>query len=301
MNNVVEFKAVENWTSHFLPFPLQRMRIRVEREDAPIPSLIFRGRFGCQLLKQFCSCPARASTHHNTESPHSPDCLYTLLFKPAPLSEPCRPDAPPPIVFNTYCLRGQHYLEITTFVTDTFLLKTIASVLQHLGSGEVQYEQQVEGRDWRPELPKDVSENGLSIPPAPEKISIQFLTPTRLRKGGRWISASQLEAPDFLYALYRRHKSLSYQYGTPLNWDMKHLAEDTRDFQFDEKHLYWSDARRSNAKKVVEHSGVVGMATLSRDLYEEYWSIIWAGQFINIGKGAAHGLGRYQVSVVTSL
>lgn len=295
MSNVVEFKDIENWTSHSLPFPLQRMRIRIHPYESPIPSLYFRGQFGLNLLKLFCRCqPADTSEH-------KPNCPYAQLFKPAALSATRYPDAAPPLVFNTYALRDVHYLEVTAFVRERSALNIIANVLKSLGSGNIEYEQKIESRDWRSQPAADTSERRLPIPPAPEKISIQFLTPTRIRKQGKWISATQMEAPDFLYALYRRYKSLSYQYGTPLNWDMRQLAEDTKHFKFDEKHLYWADARRSNARKVVEHSGINGMASLSRDLYEQYWPIIWAGQFINIGKGAAHGLGRYRIAVVTSL
>lgn len=301
MSNILEFKTIDNWTSHFLPFPLVRLRIEVGPETFAIPSLVHRGRFGSQLLSQSCQFEVSSQAPACSGCPYRTDCYYTRLFKPAALSERSVPDASPPLVFSTRSQQGRDYLEVTLFNNEASIISQVSSVLETLGFGSVEYEQFIESGDWRPTPVSGSRASQLLVPPAPEKIAVQFLTPTRLRRRGQWVTAQQMELSDFLYALYRRYKSLSYQYGTPLNWDLRQLGDDTRTMMFDEKYLCWADARRSTTKKVVEHSGVVGMATIKRDFYEAYWPIIWAGQFIHIGKGAAHGLGRYRISVITSL
>lgn len=291
--------------SYLLPFSLIRLRTEVSGTDFPIPSLYYRGEFGKTLLQSVC----RNKVTHKAPAcdccNYKSNCSYTSVFKPAVLTQRHLPDSLPALVFNTSAERGHLYLEVSVFLTDTDSIQSVSDTLQSLSSRpdrKVEVEERLGSRCWRPAGEAAIlPQRRVQIPAAPDQIQIQFLTPTRVRKKGHWLSADEFEAGDFIHTLFRRMKNITYEYGLPVNWNFERLAEDCRGLIFDQKTLCWADASRSTVKKKVEHSGLVGNVTFTLANYPEFWPLIWAGQFINLGKGAAHGLGRYQVSALTSL
>lgn len=119
------------------------------------------------------------------------------------------------------------------------------------------------------------------------KITIKFQTPLRLLHKGaplREIRFCQLAG-----ALFRRVSSLAYYYGKEeLPHDFKWLAQRSREIVCTHADLSW-----------VNHGGslqgVEGTLAFSGEL-AEFTPFLHLGSLLNVGKGAAYGMGSYRLS-----
>lgn len=119
------------------------------------------------------------------------------------------------------------------------------------------------------------------------RISIEFQTPLRLLHKGaplRDVRFSHLAG-----ALFRRVSSLAYYYGKEeLPQDFKWLAQLSREIICTRSDLHWVNRGGSL-------QGVEGVADFSGDL-ADFMPFLHLGSVLNIGKGAAYGMGSYRFS-----
>jgi hypothetical protein len=131
---------------------------------------------------------------------------------------------------------------------------------------------------------------------SPERVTLEFLTPTRLKHQGRWAK----EGPPFHVLLRRlldRVSSLSYFHcGQMFEADFRGLIERAGGVRIARAETRWEDWSRFSGrqKQRVEMGGLVGWATYSGDL-SEYLPLLALGELVHVGKGTVFGNGRYVV------
>ena len=121
-----------------------------------------------------------------------------------------------------------------------------------------------------------------------DHLTISIETPLRLLSKGyplRTVDFSVLAG-----ALFRRISSLAYYYGgVEPDFDFKWLAEKAREISIDSSHAGWVSWGGSI-------QGVLGNIEISGDL-SELLPFLKVGELLNVGKGAAYGMGSYRLSV----
>jgi len=131
---------------------------------------------------------------------------------------------------------------------------------------------------------------------APTKVTLSFLTPTRIKYRGRF--TDQLEFHVLFRNLLRRASLLSY-FHCGFKLDDSHfpdLIEQAKEINISDSRLHWHDwTRWSNRQQTkMKMGGVMGEITYEGDL-SPFWPYIRLGQYVHVGKGSSFGLGKYEV------
>jgi CRISPR-associated endoribonuclease Cas6 len=122
----------------------------------------------------------------------------------------------------------------------------------------------------------------LVLPPG--SLSLSIVTPMRLMSEGRPLKV--LSFTHFIGALMRRVSSMVYYSGgQELGFDFRWLAEQSRLVSCSSTDLHWEEWSG-------RWSGFTGRITFAGDL-SEFHLFLLAGEYLNLGKGATFGLGRY--------
>jgi len=128
-----------------------------------------------------------------------------------------------------------------------------------------------------------------------DRVAIEFLTPCRVKIGGRLVNA--LEFEDLMRVLFRRLSALDHFYGNEL-LDLRydpwlHLAGEVRTVG---SSLRWVDWERySNRQKTkMKLGGFVGRVEYEGPI-EPFLPFLHAGVITHIGKNASFGLGQYRL------
>ena len=120
------------------------------------------------------------------------------------------------------------------------------------------------------------------------RVTIEFMTPLRLMHKGAPLR--EIEFSALAGGLFRRISSLAYYYGgEELTHDFKWLAERSREISCSRSNLGWIN-RGSGLQ------GVEGVATFCGEL-ADFIPFLSLGSRLNIGKGAAYGMGSYRFSI----
>jgi len=132
------------------------------------------------------------------------------------------------------------------------------------------------------------------------KISIKYLTPTRLMVDGK-----PLRKPSFFQVfpfMLRRATSMLYAHcGVEVLDDPAQILGLARELDVLDVQLRWQDWRTLSTRQGLALGGFVGEMTLAgRALEELYWVLAVASLF-GIGKGATYGAGRFEISSESSL
>jgi len=118
-------------------------------------------------------------------------------------------------------------------------------------------------------------------------VTIEFLTPLRVMHKG--IPLREIEFSELAGCLFRRISSLAYYYGgEELAHDFKWLAERSREISCNRSGLDWIN--RGGGLQ-----GLEGIATYCGEL-ADFIPFLSLGSRLNIGKGAAYGMGSYSFS-----
>ncbi len=131
---------------------------------------------------------------------------------------------------------------------------------------------------------------------SPERVTLEFLTPTRLKYQGRWAK----EGPPFHVLLRRlldRVSSLSYFHcGQQFEADFRGLIERAAGVRIARAQTRWEDWSRFSGrqKQRVEMGGLAGQVTYAGDL-RDYLPLLALGEWVHAGKGTVFGNGRYGV------
>jgi hypothetical protein len=132
-------------------------------------------------------------------------------------------------------------------------------------------------------------------PPA-SKLTVNFLTPTRLKHAGRFAK----EGPPFhvlIRAILRRVSSLSYFHcGERWETDYRGIIEAAQGVQLAGAGTEWVDWERYSRRQRqrMNLGGLVGRATYEGDL-EPFLPLLVLGELVHVGKGTVFGNGWYEV------
>jgi hypothetical protein len=131
---------------------------------------------------------------------------------------------------------------------------------------------------------------------APAEVTLDFVTPLRLKRDGHALGIGSLAPADLLMALVRRSAELcELQLGRPTGWDFAALKRAAAAVS-GAKQLAWRDwTRWSNRQQQhMKFSGAVGQWHLTGDL-RPFWPLLHLGQWLHVGGKATFGLGHYRL------
>lgn len=119
-----------------------------------------------------------------------------------------------------------------------------------------------------------------------DAVTLELQTPLRLLHHG--VSLRALPFPVVAGALFRRISSLAYYYGgVELPHDFKWLAERSRLVSCSRSELVWVNRGGGG-------QGIEGVVTYRGEL-DEFIPFLNLGTLLNLGKGAAYGMGQYRL------
>jgi hypothetical protein len=138
------------------------------------------------------------------------------------------------------------------------------------------------------QMPKEPSPVG--------EVRVKTLTPMRVQRDGKPLSAEDISARAILMALIRR-VGLITEFHTNVEFDTDYstLGELAEQVTI-EKSLEWQDWRRysSRQKQKMSFGGVVGSMVFKGDL-GPFLPYLFVGQWLHVGKNATFGLGNYEI------
>lgn len=128
-----------------------------------------------------------------------------------------------------------------------------------------------------------------------DEVTLQFLTPARLRLKGRVI-----ENPSFaqlISSLSLRLSMLAETFGAPLGYDYKAMIERARQVTTRDSTLRLMALDRYSNRRggKLELDGFMGEVTFAGPAIQELLPLLVAGEFLHVGSGTAFGLGRYLI------
>lgn len=138
----------------------------------------------------------------------------------------------------------------------------------------------------------------IAAPAAPSAVTIQLLTPLRLKRDGRHVAPKAFRFSDLFRNLLRRLSMLTYFHtDTPLETDFKALVTQAETIAV-RSELAWKDLTRYSArqKTLMRLGGLVGRIDLEGQDLAPFWPYLWLGQWTHAGAGATMGLGHYTLT-----
>lgn len=119
------------------------------------------------------------------------------------------------------------------------------------------------------------------------EIVIRLLSPLRLIEQGR--QSSRFEFPRFAGSVMRRVSSLAYYYGGhEFDSDFKELSRQAAEAICTDYHFQKGSCGSSSTAGLCGHGSFIGD-------FDGLMPFLLLGAFLNIGKGATYGLGRFEV------
>ncbi len=289
------------------PLPIVRLSLTFRALDPvalpPYAGSTWRGALGQALRRTVCVCPGMACRSCMLRG----SCWYARLYE-TPARQDCGllagySDAPHPMVpvmapLGGACAVGDRLrLELSLFGRAREAVPYLVQAAQRMaafGLGRGRGKLVLEA--WEPLQ----GPAGSWEPPQPRfPVRLRIETPLRLRVRNRVLGPAEFTLRPFVTALLRRYSLLDCHHGDGgLDWDYKALAERADALEFSERELAWFRWSRysSRQQRHIDMDGLVG--TLLLRPCPELWSLLWAGQWLHVGKGASMGMGRYRLEPV---
>jgi hypothetical protein len=129
-----------------------------------------------------------------------------------------------------------------------------------------------------------------------QSLTLHFLTPTRLKEQGRWVSVGP-PFPVLIRTLLGRISSLSYFHcGKRLEVDFRGLIDQAGAVRLKESQTRWEDWDRFSGrqKQRIRMGGLVGRVIYEGNL-EPYLPLLAVGELVHVGKGTVFGNGQYRI------
>ena len=129
-----------------------------------------------------------------------------------------------------------------------------------------------------------------------DSLTLDFLTPTRIKHEGHWVS----QGPPFdalVKSLLGRVSSLSYFHcGQRLEADFRGLIDRASSVSIARSETGWEDWSRFSGRQQqrVEMGGLVGHVSYRGDL-GDYLPLLALGELVHVGKGTVFGNGQYRI------
>ena len=129
-----------------------------------------------------------------------------------------------------------------------------------------------------------------------KKITFHFLTPTRIKYNGKYVSDINFEI--IIRNLLRRLSSLSESHCDE-KWvlDWKDLINNAKEnVRTVSSNLKWHDWERYSSRQDsrIKMGGFMGEITFEGD-FLEFMPFIILGEYLHMGKGTVYGLGKYEI------
>ena len=308
------------------------LRVLTPMELPPYKGAVFRGAFGTILRRLVCV------TRQSDCRPCllRERCLYIALFDPPPppgfLESRKFQKAPRPYVLTPPLTPRRSFRTGETLDFDLVLLGPAIEALPYfihifMEMGRQGLGQRRLGREWgKYELIQvDFVKNGSARPIyekstrtltnfAPESgpvylpedeqatsLTLDFLTPLRLKRKGDLVTS--LSFPFFFECLARRLSVLAAFYGDACQLvDFSSLAAAADEVQVTHSRLRWFDWERYSRRQQAEmkFGGLKGRVQLAGKL-GPLLPILRLGSQVNAGEKTTFGLGRYEISGLSSV
>lgn len=311
-----------------IPYLRLRFVLRsVERAVLPpFKGSLLRGAFGHALRRATCSM---GPGHSCRECLLRRACLYTRLFETfvegeAPPFLRGIPTSPRPYVFETvteatefepgdpFCfdlllfgqatgLAAHALLAVERMARGGLGASRFPFVLDKAGAGLPQGGWQEIYKEGRPSpalanvAPRFPSE----VPVGEGRVTLCFLTPTRLQVRGRLEEEPGFRALVFL--MLRRTLELAwFHLPTPqmveIDWHLRPLLDRASQVRVSASDLRWHEWKRysNRQQRKVSLGGFMGTMELEGDL-APFGPLLRAAEVLHVGKGATFGLGRVKV------
>lgn len=121
----------------------------------------------------------------------------------------------------------------------------------------------------------------------PQRIPVRIATPLRIAREGGFLK--EFSFPPFIRTLLRRISSLAYYYyGSTLEIDFKRISAQSESITLMESCFRWEEWRKGRL------CGIAGTGVLSGEL-TDFHPVLLLGEYLNCGKDAPFGLGRYEL------
>ena len=162
-------------------------------------------------------------------------------------------------------------------------------------TGDSQSKQLLSEQQLKDTLPSEC----LPVPDAPQLTQLKFLTP--YKPSGKANNGHGIDFGRLLMAIIRRVDLLQYfSTGVKLDVDFKALKALTESIEVLDVDLdFYRSHRYSSAEgRVKDTSGFTGTVTFNLQGHEALWPFMTTGQWLNVGKNASMGFGRYVVGDV---
>lgn len=313
------------WTLPRIPYLRLRFVLRsVERAVLPpFKGSLLRGAFGHAFRRATCSM---GPGHSCRECPLRRACLYTRLFETFVEGEPPPflrgiPTSPRPYVFETVT-EATEFEPGAPLCFDLLLFGQATSLAAH---ALLAVERAARGGLGASRFPFVLDKAGASLPqggwqeiykdgrPSPalanvaprfpagalvgeDRLTLRFLTPTRLQVRGRLE-----EEPDFravVFAMLRRTLELAWFHlpGSEIDWCLRPLLDRASQVDVVASDFHWQEWQRysNRQQRKISLGGFVGTLELEGDL-APFGSLLRAAEVLHVGKGATFGLGRVKV------
>ena len=131
------------------------------------------------------------------------------------------------------------------------------------------------------------------------RITLNFLTPTRLVAGGELVKPHTFHFKPLLQRLLDRLEALSRDFSaTKLCVDFSGLVSASENVRVVDNRLLWEELRSYSTRRRTDSptSGLLGTVTLEADDWGTFLPFLVWGQFTHVGKDAVKGNGAYQIA-----
>ncbi len=136
----------------------------------------------------------------------------------------------------------------------------------------------------------------LREPAGADRLRLRFLTPTRIKEGGRFIDRFTFRTLAF--RMLRRTLEIAHFHvpGADVDWQLEPILEQADAVRVARSDLRWRDWQRYSNRQRSKMSlgGFVGEVTLEGPL-EPFHDLLCTAEVVHVGKGATFGLGRVKV------
>lgn len=143
-----------------------------------------------------------------------------------------------------------------------------------------------------------------ALPTLPQQVAIQLETPLRIKREGQILDATQISGQDFLQAVLKRYRYLvQFHSGRSQSLNEARLERQMQLLrcQWQRVSTYRLARKSRRYQKPMNQDGVLGRLQIEGPGLEAWWPLLWVGQYLNVGKSAAMGMGRYRVEMVKSM
>lgn len=129
-------------------------------------------------------------------------------------------------------------------------------------------------------------------------VALRFVTPFRTRIHNHYLRPEDFAFEHLFKPLLRRLSSLlSFYAGEDCSADFAELARQSCSVSLLKADLAWHDWTRYSSRQQSElkMGGLLGEIELEAAMLSPYWSALYLGQWLNVGKGTVMGLGCYEL------